>query len=385
VQGAEPLFNQLRHKAPLESRRMVWNTMLKACANAGEDARAREVFDEMKHVEQPNQKTFGKMIEAAARAEKHDVAQYWHRQMEAHGFIPNLITYSSMIDAAAKDGDVVAAEYWRDQMVSRSVQPNMITYVSLMDAASRKGDAAAAGKWFSLMLSDGITPNIIAYCVVMNLYAVKRDAGAARHVFAAMTNAGIQPNIYAFNIVIHAHAQAGDVLAAERWLDRMPTATVVADIRSYGSLINGYAQIGSTAKALDWFLRMERSRIDGTVVQYSQLMQAYAKSRFRCEAKAERLFERMVTNAVQPNHFTLRAMRRVLGKPRTVSLCSRMKVDYSELISDETFNGSKLKRLISRGEEGEALRAAGRRAMKPLATDRQMMRRMHYEHAVAEP
>ncbi|CAE8632498.1 unnamed protein product, partial [Polarella glacialis] len=72
VNSARKAFDGLFARAGLAGRglhRVVWNTLIKAHANAGDAAGARAVFEEMSMLAvQPNRQTFGKLMESCAKA-----------------------------------------------------------------------------------------------------------------------------------------------------------------------------------------------------------------------------------------------------------------------------------------------------------------------------
>ncbi|CAE7553738.1 unnamed protein product [Symbiodinium natans] len=72
VQSARDIFERLQDKSKRRDgrlHRMVWNTLLKAFANAGDAHGAKFIFRDMeRHLVAPNMQTYGKLMEAAAKS-----------------------------------------------------------------------------------------------------------------------------------------------------------------------------------------------------------------------------------------------------------------------------------------------------------------------------
>jgi len=367
VREAEHVFHRIKDVVPKSHVRLIWNTMLKACANAGEHEHARKLFEEMRTVTRPNDKTFGKLIEAAAKAGKYDLADYWSQETVNHGFELNLVRFSSVIDAAAQVGDTNTAEFWRCKMIQSSVKPNLITYNTLLNAAAKRGDERSAERWLSMMIAACIEPNITSFQTLMKVSATNRDAVSARRRLDQIKQAGIAPKTYTFNIMIDLFSKLGRMGEAENCMDAMRKSLQVPDIRSYGSLVDGYAKIRKSEnawkKAVAWFGQMEGNRIKGTVVQYSQLLMAIGNAKPPRKVVMEALIKRMVRNSVKPNRVTLSILTRQLGRPWTLKMCSDVSLSYGAIMSDTSFDAKKQKRLLSPNPDSAAFLAHGRKTL----------------------
>mmetsp|Transcript_15258 Transcript_15258/g.48864 ORF Transcript_15258/g.48864 Transcript_15258/m.48864 type:complete len:214 (+) Transcript_15258:61-702(+) len=140
VKGSLGIFRSLQAKSPEKVTRMIWNTMLKACANAGDLTCATSIFNEMSKTDvKASMSTYGKMIETAAKGGKEAEARHWLQLLKSSGYAPDIVIYSSLIDAAAKHGNVKAAEAWLSEMRAACSMPNEVTYSSLINAAEKKG------------------------------------------------------------------------------------------------------------------------------------------------------------------------------------------------------------------------------------------------------
>ncbi|CAK0849922.1 unnamed protein product [Prorocentrum cordatum] len=93
VAAAERVFRDL-----LPGSRMVWNTMIKACSNAGDLPRAEGLVREMRAgAVQENVQTFGKLIEAAAKSGDDESAERWMAELQRRGFQLNRVVLSAVV------------------------------------------------------------------------------------------------------------------------------------------------------------------------------------------------------------------------------------------------------------------------------------------------
>eukprot|EP00440_Ansanella_granifera_P055566 gb/GFBE01060232.1/.p1 GENE.gb/GFBE01060232.1/~~gb/GFBE01060232.1/.p1 ORF type:complete len:246 (+),score=46.25 gb/GFBE01060232.1/:1-738(+) len=134
VAKAATIFSDIwRHAAP-SKHTMLCNTLLKAYANAGEFGGAAAWYEECrKQGVRVNAKTFGKLIESAAKAGNLAEAEHW---LAAMALTPGLaaardrVSFNAVIDACAKAGNPAAALSWLEKMLKASVAPDEISFNS---------------------------------------------------------------------------------------------------------------------------------------------------------------------------------------------------------------------------------------------------------------
>ncbi|CAE7488606.1 unnamed protein product [Symbiodinium sp. CCMP2456] len=147
VTEAEAVFRQLEDVScswKPSSRRVLWNTMLKACANAGDSQAAEQLYQSMLSIRvEPNRKTFGKLIEAAAKSAQPQQAAIWLKEMLHFSFEPHVLNYNELISAAANEHDLDSAKSWLWHMGEKRLQPNLVSYNSVLSAAAKNGDLDA--------------------------------------------------------------------------------------------------------------------------------------------------------------------------------------------------------------------------------------------------
>lgn len=149
---AEELFTELFPKLTKEQQKkpMPWNLVLAAYSHSGDYDGSLRWFKKTRKAGVPATKmAFGKMMEAAARSQRPDLAKEWMQKlMQELGEEVDPEVISIMIYAYAKDGNVDSAyEILKEQV--RSGRANLIDYNTVTDAYARRGgskDVAMAAR-----------------------------------------------------------------------------------------------------------------------------------------------------------------------------------------------------------------------------------------------
>lgn len=126
VKGADSILRRMEtHDLSPKVRRMMFNTAIKACANASDPSSAEIYFREMRDNNcMPNMQTFSKLMNASAKAGQVRQAEEWLQAMKLSGFQPHAQAYSTMLNAAAKAQDLRAADRWYQQMLDAHIEPS---------------------------------------------------------------------------------------------------------------------------------------------------------------------------------------------------------------------------------------------------------------------
>mmetsp|Transcript_5001 Transcript_5001/g.18712 ORF Transcript_5001/g.18712 Transcript_5001/m.18712 type:complete len:412 (-) Transcript_5001:59-1294(-) len=369
VDGSLGIFRSIQARSPQTVHRKIWNTMLKACANAGDFIRARGIFEEMlQRRVQPNVPTFGKLIEASAKAGQEVEAKHWFVLLKSSDLSPSHVVYSSLIDAAAKSANVDSARTWLSEMKANCLTPNKVTYSALLNVAAKSGDLSLAEMWFRMMQDGHVKPDVISYTAILTAYAKVSDTQSLERRFHDMSNSGVPVDACVLNVMVDAFARSGNLLGAQSWFERMKSAAVDPDIRAYGALINGYAQLrehpDAWGEAEEIFATMERSGIQGTIVQYCQVLQSYVHATPPQAMRAVKWFEHMVSKRVHPNQVAFNIMYRLVGRKRAMKLCDEVGPSSERLMSDEAFDSKKQKRLLSVDLDNARMKENQRRKLR---------------------
>lgn len=149
---AEELFAELFPKLCKEQQKkpMPWNLVLAAYSHSGDYDESLRWFNQTRKAGVPaTKKAFGKMMEAAARSQRPDLAKEWmEKLMHELGEEVDPEVISILIYAYAKDGNVEGAYEILQQKV-RSGRANLIDYNTVADAYAKRGgnkDVAMAAR-----------------------------------------------------------------------------------------------------------------------------------------------------------------------------------------------------------------------------------------------
>ena len=141
---AVELFHQIYPQLPAKRQKkpFVWNLVLAAFSHSGDYDGALRWFNKTREAGVPsNKKAFGKMMEAAARTQRPDLAKEWMEKLtDELGVDPDPEAISILIYAYANDGKVESANEILEQKI-RSGHANLIDYNTVADAYAKRGQA----------------------------------------------------------------------------------------------------------------------------------------------------------------------------------------------------------------------------------------------------
>ena len=140
--------------------------------------------------------------------------------MRREQIVPNARTYGKLIEAAAKAASLKDAEKWFEELESVSDQIGQAPYIMLIDAAARERDVAAAERWLKRLADSGQPLDIVAFHGVMSAAAAARDMKTSSTWLQKMCDSNIEPNEMTLIVVAERLAEAGDIHAVEEWLNK---------------------------------------------------------------------------------------------------------------------------------------------------------------------
>eukprot|EP00913_Durusdinium_trenchii_P033593 g31447.t1 len=146
-----------------------YNSMVKASRNTL-DAAENWMYEISRRLLQPNEVSFGSMLDACART----------GQMGRADLHPGQHCYTSLVKGAAQNGDFCAAEKWMLKMEAEGYVDEM-SYGSMLKACSSTASVKTAERWFQRMLANRVPANTVIMSSLLDTYAEACDsAGAAR-------------------------------------------------------------------------------------------------------------------------------------------------------------------------------------------------------------
>eukprot|EP00929_Paragymnodinium_shiwhaense_P061928 TRINITY_DN30927_c0_g1_i1.p1 TRINITY_DN30927_c0_g1~~TRINITY_DN30927_c0_g1_i1.p1 ORF type:complete len:463 (-),score=31.49 TRINITY_DN30927_c0_g1_i1:9-1397(-) len=301
-------------------RTVVFNTLLKACANQGDAKAAADVYRVMTDSStRVNVKTYGKLMEAAAKRGDVELAERWFKAL-LQSYAPTDVHLNTLIDACAKKKDPTKAATYFHAMQDYTLAPGLESYTAVIDACARAGHAADAAAWHQKMTLAGIQSDRIGFNSVINAWAKACNSFQTVSWLMKLKRAGIEPDVVSFTGIIDSYARRGSVHEAVAWLDRMRVAEVEPSVVTYNSVLNACASAGSAESVDDWFNRMRSHQVAPDVISYTAALKTCHKDGQWDTGKVEQILSEMFTFRVQPDRGFLSLVSRVLGSERVQSL-----------------------------------------------------------------
>ncbi|CAJ1412917.1 unnamed protein product [Effrenium voratum] len=165
---------------------MLYNTMLKAMANAGDVFGAEKMYSRMRaEGVRLNSKFYGKLLETAAKAGDDAMARQWFADAQANGVAEDQVHFACMLDAHAKAGDLDEARRWLE----------------------RTRDAG-------LGCTDGM------FHTLLFAHASRGQKQEAVSLLGEMEGFGLRPGVMSYGALALAASQVGDEADAEQWMQR---------------------------------------------------------------------------------------------------------------------------------------------------------------------
>ncbi|CAJ1349065.1 unnamed protein product [Effrenium voratum] len=198
----------------LQHKRYLYNTAIKACANAGDIPQAESLLNKMLETRvQPNLKGLGKMMEATAKVGNISGAEYWFRRRRHFG-IEEVSTqdYNQLISAAAKAQDMTAVEKWFQELLDQG-EASPVTLLAILEATARQGDLRLAQQWCDRWQSLGLELSFGHRLALLNNFAKAGDLEGAERLMAELP----EKAEVAYHTVMDAASRCGNLTAAEFW------------------------------------------------------------------------------------------------------------------------------------------------------------------------
>merc|ERR1719313_495365 len=137
LQGAMDVFERLKSSgASLTS--MAYNSLLDACIQCKDSARAQQLFEQMKSDGVFDVVSFNIILKMYLREKKHEEAQQLLKEMREKGHQPNKITYNELINAKVETGDRKGIWDLLGEMKKQGESPNSVTCSILLKALTER-------------------------------------------------------------------------------------------------------------------------------------------------------------------------------------------------------------------------------------------------------
>ncbi|CAE7812142.1 unnamed protein product [Symbiodinium necroappetens] len=186
-------------------------------------------------------------------------------------------------------------------MKSLSLSPDEITYTSLIESCTRSGDVTGADDWLRTMVEAQLTPDEVAYTSVLTGFARASDVVEAQRVLCDIRSSQLEPDLVAYTALASASARAGDPEGIQ---------TVFRDI---------YA-----------------AALQPNLLTWTAAIAACARARPPRPREAERAFQSMIRQSLEPDEVALRRLEEAVGPHRVAVLCRGLRLPGDVVKSTRT-------------------------------------------------
>ncbi|CAJ1426102.1 unnamed protein product [Effrenium voratum] len=260
----------------LQHKRYLYNTAIKACANAGDIPQAESLLNKMLEARvQPNLKGLGKMMEATAKVGNISGAEYWFRRRRHFG-IEEVSTqdYNQLISAAAKAQDMTAVEKWFQELLDQG-EASPVTLLAILEATARQGDLRLAQQWCDRWQSLGLELSFGHRLALLNNFAKAGDLEGAERLMAELP----EKAEVAYHTVMDAASRCGNLTAAEFWFREAEAAGFnPRNEVTFSTMIFAAARAKNLSAAERWFQEAQASGLSPSSAMYTALVTAAAES-----------------------------------------------------------------------------------------------------------
>eukprot|EP00929_Paragymnodinium_shiwhaense_P109331 TRINITY_DN7573_c0_g3_i1.p1 TRINITY_DN7573_c0_g3~~TRINITY_DN7573_c0_g3_i1.p1 ORF type:complete len:396 (+),score=68.01 TRINITY_DN7573_c0_g3_i1:82-1188(+) len=266
---------------------------------------------------------YNSLIHACSRGKRPDRAEYWFDQLKQQGLQPNEHTFGSMLNAFAETGDFDGADrYFNLMQDSDFSQENSVIYNTLIKACASKGNLRRAEELFQRMTAGGFQASVTTFNSMIHTCTMCGDIERAEFYVGNLEACGLQPNQVTMNSMMNAYCANGNVKEVERWLLKMTELGIQPTTVTFGTLCKLFARLGDPDAIRNIMNKIDRINASGTDVNeyfYASLITAYGNAVPPDSVGAERAFKEMVQRGLRPTSVK-RALVGVLGERRTASL-----------------------------------------------------------------
>eukprot|EP00735_Rhodelphis_limneticus_P003643 TRINITY_DN15135_c0_g1::TRINITY_DN15135_c0_g1_i1::g.30710::m.30710 TRINITY_DN15135_c0_g1::TRINITY_DN15135_c0_g1_i1::g.30710 ORF type:complete len:858 (+),score=164.59,sp/Q9LSL9/PP445_ARATH/23.03/2e-30,sp/Q9LSL9/PP445_ARATH/21.16/2e-19,sp/Q9LSL9/PP445_ARATH/21.16/4e-12,PPR_2/PF13041.1/29,PPR_2/PF13041.1/68,PPR_2/PF13041.1/8.2,PPR_2/PF13041.1/3.4e+03,PPR_2/PF13041.1/0.00063,PPR_2/PF13041.1/6.4,PPR_2/PF13041.1/0.032,PPR_2/PF13041.1/9e+02,PPR_2/PF13041.1/8.3e-09,PPR_2/PF13041.1/6.7e-11,PPR_2/PF13041 len=159
--------------------------------------------------------TYNAALEAAAVADRSDIAIRLLKMMEQDNVKPTARSLVLVLRSFTRRGDIVKAialfrEYTAEDHPNR-IPPHRGLYHILLHTCSRQGAYQAALKLFEEMKGEGHPVDRVTYNTLLNVAAKSGRVQAVTDAFDLLERAGYKPDFYTYSILIDAYRRLKDV------------------------------------------------------------------------------------------------------------------------------------------------------------------------------
>ncbi|CAL4947776.1 unnamed protein product [Urochloa decumbens] len=283
------VFEEMPVKDPIPM-----NCLITGYSKSGDVEKARRLFDGMPR---RTSASWNSMIACYAHGGEFHEALALFDRMVREGASPNAITITTVFSICAKTGDIDTGRRARALIGERDLQ-NMIVHTALMEMYVKCRAIDEARQEFDQMPQR----DVVAWSTMIAGYAQNGRPHESLELFERMKATNCKPNEVTLVGVLSACAQLGSDELGEQIGNYVESQRLPLTSYLGSALIDMYIKCGHIGRARNVFTRMEQK----VVIAWNSMIRGLALNGFAEDAIA--LYEKMVSDSIQPNEITFVAL-----------------------------------------------------------------------------
>ncbi|TKW16419.1 hypothetical protein SEVIR_5G298600v4 [Setaria viridis] len=287
--SAVKVFEEMPVKDPIPM-----NCLITGYSKSGDVEKARRLFDGMPR---RTSASWNSMIACYAHGGEFHEALALFDRMLSEGASPNDITITTVFSICAKTGDIDTGRRARALIGERDLQ-NMIVHTALMEMYVKCRAIDEARQEFDQMPRR----DVVAWSTMIAGYAQNGRPHESLELFERMKATNCKPNEVTLVGVLSACAQLGSDELGEQIGNYVESQRLPLTSYLGSALIDMYIKCGHVGRARNVFTRMEQK----VVISWNSMIRGLALNGFADDAIT--LYEKMVSDGVQPNEITFVAL-----------------------------------------------------------------------------
>lgn len=254
---------------------ITFGILIKTYGKARMGCRVMEVFQDMSntHNIQPNEVTYGSLIEALINSDCLQEAESVFNQLPSRKIKVNSVILSTMIKGYSKRGcHDKAIDLFENYRASGNMRLNLICYNSVIDASVNYRDMRLAEEYFDEMYYYNIMPDLITYSIMIKGHSFNKNPSQAVHLLNAMIKEGITPDLRIFNNLLELCSSFKDCNKGIKVFSLMNRSGCHPNLISFGIMVKIYGFSREVEKAFSLLKYMDSLGIIPSVIFFTNLM-----------------------------------------------------------------------------------------------------------------
>jgi pentatricopeptide repeat protein len=282
-------WREMTHQRRIVPTDITLSCMIDALIEGHDLEEAVSIFEEWKGTVEPNTVIYSTLIKGFASAGDAERAMATYTEMQAGGIPMNLVAYTALIDANARNGNMAQAMSLFQRMEEDGCQPNTITYSNLVKGFCHRGDLGEAFRTFHEMLSRGLAADAVIFNTLLDGCVRHSRFELADGLLEEMPNYEVEPSNFTLSIVVK-------MWGKRRHLDKAFEAVREAagphsggkrvDALVGACLVSACIHNGALERALDALAEIKANpKMEGPCIStYSTLVTGFARARYAQKA-----------------------------------------------------------------------------------------------------